>query len=170
MPIDISTRPTEQQLKRWIRSVETEAMSDMNDFWNSKAVPIVAAEVGRVFVTQGFASWQALSPLYAARKEKVRPMATILRLTDKYFRAATRVGDSGNFVETGKTDMRYGINLSAFEVPYPLFHEEGTSKMPARPVWSTLAESPALSNKLVVAFQAWMAEKVDEQSKKIFKR
>ena len=165
--IKFSQTPTDEELKKMLTLIERDVMSNLTTFW-TKAVPIIAAETARIFVTQGYGGWQALSPNYTKWKARVRPLVTILRLTDKYFKAATQKGDPGNLIKKTRKKLTYGIDISAFDPPYPIFLEEGTAKMPARPVWSNLASSNALREKLVIALRDWTSKKVQKELKKVF--
>ena len=165
--IEFSQTPTDDELKKMLTLIERDVLSNLTTFW-TKAVPIIAAETARVFVTQGYGGWADLDPDYAKWKARVRPLVTILRLTDKYFKAATEKGAPGNLIKKTRKNLTYGIDISAFDPPYPIYLEVRTEKMPARPVWSKLAGSNALREKLVVALRDWTSKKVQKELKKVF--
>ena len=163
MKINPKFEPNEKQIIAWIKSME-KSLTEKIDY--KKFVPIVSAEAARVFVTQGYGSWSPLSKRYAAKKAKVRPHVTILRLTDEYFSAATQVGHVNNLMEATKKGLVYGVQ--AFTPNYPLFHEVGTSRMPARPVWENLIESEDLQTKVIVAFRKQIQENIAKEGRRFF--
>jgi len=75
-------------------------------------------------------AWQPLSRRYAEWKQKHFPFKKILRRTDRLYRSLIAKGDENvfnpqpQFVELGTV------------VPYAVFHQRGTKKMPARPLIS----------------------------------
>ena len=169
---DFSVTPTLEQLKGWIVAVEKEVLSDLTDFWDNHASPLVIDEMTRIFVTEGYGTWPALSPKYKARKDKYYQGKTILRRKDTYFQAVTRKDVQGNryFRDTDK--MVWGVDIgwfkSTYGFPYPVAHEFGTDKMPARPVFSTAAESERLQNELVEGLKNYLHKKISEEAAKIF--
>lgn len=124
MGIKIEIRNPER-LKNQIRLIGTlikdwkEPLTNIrNDFWNEERA---------IFESEGSAGnrskWAALSAKYAATKAKKFPGKTILRATDKLFNQMT----GGGFSAITSTSMFAGTKL-----PYAVFHQLGTSKMPAR--------------------------------------
>ena len=164
MNVSIKTNPTPQQIVQWAKNVEQNVVENVDYM---QFAPIVAAETARIFVTEGYGEWAALSRPYAARKAKQRPFSTTLRLTDEYFKAATQINNPRNIAQATKKGLVYGVQ--GFNPNYPLFHELGTNKMPARPVWSKLSESEALQQKVMITFRRWVAQKADEESRKAFR-
>lgn len=68
-----------------------------------------------------------LSPRYAALKRRLYGDKTILRATDKLYESFTPQSP-GNINRITKTTAEFGSS-----VPYGIFHQQGTSRMPARP-------------------------------------
>jgi len=166
--VKFELNPSTNEIKKWVNAVETKVLSNLTEFWELRAVPIVAQSVANIFVTEGVGTWAPLNPAYAARKSRTHPFKTILRRSDLYFKSSTDRKRSGNLFETTPKSMTYGINLSAFGKPYPIFHELGTKKMPARPVWSLLVKLPAFKLKLIVALRKYLKDKVAVESKRVF--
>ena len=74
------------------------------------------------------APWKPLSPAYAERKRQEFGAKPILRATDVLFRSLTRQGAEGNIHRINDLDAEFGSN--DFKA---VFHQFGTSRMPARP-------------------------------------
>ena len=161
--LEAKMQPTPEAIQQWIRGMEKSIISKMD---YKKFAPVVAAEVARIFVTQGYGSWAPLSENYAIRKAKIRPFSTILRLTDEYFQAATQVGHSKNIMRANNKSLIYGVG--GFSPNYPLFHEIGTAKMPARPVWDKLAKSQPLQEKIVLAFRKQLHKNLEKEGARFF--
>lgn len=165
LKIKVKTNPSIEHLQSTLKKVEAEVFEDLREFWEKRAVKIVAQEVGRMFATEGLGAWAPLNSKYAARKAKVYPMRTILRLSNAFFKAATDRRSGANVFEFSKDKMTYGVNSSKFPAPYPLFHERGTSKMPARPIWSILGKSVVLKRNMVISLRLYLKQKVRETFK-----
>jgi phage gpG-like protein len=105
-------------------------LKDMRKIW-----PKVADELDRIveliFHSEGGATvsgqWAELSSKYAQRKH---PDRGILRRTDRLFTSLTRKhsGDATFIVR------RDGFTRGT-KVPYAKYHQSGTRKMPARPIY-----------------------------------
>ena len=143
MQITIQVSPSFADLADNIGETDERLNSlDLNDL-----VPVIVAEVIRVFETEGYGQWAALSPEYRAWKEANYPGQPILRLTDKYFSAASQPGSPNNFIESDDNRIEYGVD----GVEYAGYHEYGTSKAPPRPVFSLLEESEAFQQAVTQA-------------------
>ena len=174
--IQMSITPTLPELKRWVEGWEKEALKDLTPFWDKYGTRLVAEELARVFVTEGYGTWAPLSPRYAITKSRLYPGKTILRRRDAYFRSATRKGAAGNFYERDKDKMEWGSDLSwfaaSFGYPYPAVHEGGTtqsSMTPPRPVYELAANSQALQNNLVIGLKDWLHKTIEKESRKYFR-
>lgn len=79
--------------------------------------------------TAWFASqpWVALSPRYAAEKQKRFGSKPILRALDDLFRSLTQQGAEGNIHQVSDLSAIFGTSD-----PKAGFHRTGTSRMPAR--------------------------------------
>ena len=71
--------------------------------------------------------WKELSPDYAKAKEKQIPGVPLLVRTGRLKESMISKGAEGNITLIGKTQAVFGST-----VPYGIFHDEGTSKMPKR--------------------------------------
>ena len=175
MPIDIkmSIEPTVVEIKYFINMVEKEALDNLKPFWDKWARPVVIQEIATIFVTENYGTWASLSIPYAIYKHRHFPGKTILRRKDSYFRAATKKGAKGNLYDVTNDQMIWGIDEDTFAnvygAPYPVFHEVGTSKMPARPVFSVAASSRELHNNLVIALSDYLSKVIARETKKHFK-
>lgn len=92
-----------------------------------KIAPRFYGIIRRKFQQEG-PGWQALSPAYAARKAEIYGNKTILRATDALYNSF-QPGAAGNVQRISPTSAEYGTNVS-----YAVFHQFGTSRMPARSV------------------------------------
>lgn len=125
----------------FIREIERLSEGLIDDFdWGSLA-PLVAEAADRIFASEGRGKWPQLSRAYAAWKERNYPGKGILELTGAYRAAATQIGAPHNVVEVGDDHLTYGVE----GLEYPVFHESGTERMPARPVFELLEEDEELS-------------------------
>ena len=155
MQVQIKATP---QLDTFIRNIErlSENLTDGFD-WESLA-PMVAEAAADVFASQGRGGWAQLSPAYARWKERNFPGKGILELTGAYLRAATQVGAPHNLVEVGPDHLTYGVE----GLDYPVFHESGTDRLPARPVFDLLAEDEDLSSNVKEALSEHINQKLSE--------
>jgi phage gpG-like protein len=115
--------------------------SDLRPFWTDEFAPRFFAKVQDRFALQGqgrgpggrFASgrWAGLSPAYRVWKERNYPGQPILtrtgRLRESMMWSGSSVGPDGIFIAEPTTVV------VGTAVPYGVFHQTGTSKMPARP-------------------------------------
>ena len=133
MQIQIQTNPAFSDLADEMGEIDERLNSlDLNDL-----VPVIVEEVVRVFETEGYGQWPALSPAYKEWKAANYPGQPILRLMDKYFSAATQPGNPNNFIDLDDNRIEYGVD----GLDHPRYHEDGTSKTPARPVFGLIEES-----------------------------
>lgn len=96
---------------------------------------------------EGLRKWAALSPEYARWKARVAPGAPILTLTGRLRRSlAGQTADS--IVEIDDFRLVYGT-----AVPYAIYHQMGTRKMPARPM---LRMSANLRARLMIALRNYL--------------
>lgn len=111
-------------------------LRDLKPFFLKEGSDIVYREIRKVFLNEGYGSWSALSPKYAAWKSRFYPGKTILRRDDTYFQAATGPNASDSFREATASRLRIGVTGPE----YAIYHEEGTQRMPARPVFELAAD------------------------------
>jgi len=167
--------PPLERLKLAIELAEREVLDDLRGFYDKHAYRLVAEEIARVFVSQGYGTWQPLSERYKLWKSKAYPGRTILRLRNRYFRASTLKGATGNLFWRDKRNMQFGVDLSAFrlayEFPYPIIHERGSekTKLPKRPVFALAERSPLLHSKLRDSFQKWIHKEVNRRFNQVFR-
>jgi phage gpG-like protein len=107
----------------------TEAVSDFAPVFSQIADDFLELE-SRQFESEGKAGsggWAALSPRYAAWKQKRYPGAKILERTGLMKLSLTTNINFG-IREVSATQLVLGT-----KVPYAIYHQKGTRKMPARP-------------------------------------
>lgn len=81
------------------------------------------------FESEGGSQWQALSPRYAAWKNRTYPGKTILRRTDRMYNVAT--GQPGDYDLRGSE-----LHIRMGGAPYWRAHDEGTGRLPVRKILS----------------------------------
>jgi hypothetical protein len=102
------------------------AISDLRGFWPS-VVPLFISWMREQFAAEGAwggASWAPLTPRYAAWKAKKYPGRSILYATGDLRRAAS---SPGRFATPSTLTL-------SIQDPKAGYHQDGTSKMPARPI------------------------------------
>ena len=155
MQIQIKATP---QLDTFIRNIErlSENLTDGFD-WESLA-PTVAEAVDNIFASEGRGQWPQLSEAYARWKAKNYPGKGILELTGAYRTAVTQIGSAHNVLETTDNSLTYGVE----GLDYPVFHESGTNRLPARPVIDLLAEDEDLLREIGELFNTFINQKLNE--------
>lgn len=101
-------------------------LSDLRSFW-PLLVPVVTGWWRRQFETEGEfggTRWAPLSPAYRAYKQRVRPGKTLLVFDGDLRRAASRPSRS-------QTPTSLSLTI---DDPKAVYHQEGTGRMPARPI------------------------------------
>ena len=119
---------------------------------------MVAEAADRIFASEGRGGWPQLSEAYARWKARNYPGKGILELTGAYRNAATQIGSPHNVVEVGPDHLTYGVE----GLDYALFHESGTNRLPARPVFDLLAEDEELFRAVTEAFSEYLNQKLSE--------
>ena len=132
--VSIDTEELKRNLDKFSKKLD-----DLSPFWQS-FVPVVQNLFNEVFINEGAVPgsgrWQPLSPKYQEWKSRNYPGKTILRLTDRLYNETV----NSPVVIIGPNEMTYGTN-----VPYAQYLEEGTSKMPPRPLFGAVANyAPAI--------------------------
>ena len=155
MQVQIKTTP---QLNALMRNIDQLSENLTQGFdWESLA-PMVAEAADRIFASEGHGGWPQLSEAYARWKARNYPGKGILELTGAYRSAATQVGAPGNSITTTENSLTYGVE----GLDYPVYHETGTDRMPARPVFDLLAEDEELSRAVTEAFSKHINQKLNE--------
>ena len=100
-----------------------EALLDLEPLWEL-VKPVAASVEEDQFSTQGQGAWPPLAESTIARKEAGGwPADPLIRTGD----LKASLVDPGRAADTGPSHMTYGT-----DVEYAIFHQEGTSRMPAR--------------------------------------
>ena len=72
--------------------------------------------------------WADYRPKYAARKAKIMPLYPMLKWTGALYRSITDQKDAYAVSRPGRFSLEVGS-----DIPYGMYHQYGTSKMPTRP-------------------------------------
>lgn len=105
-------------------------LTDLSPFWKRHVQPYTYTVIDRIFGTEGYGRWAALSPQYAARKAITHPGQSILRRNDVYYRAATSENHSDSVTNIEPLALVLGVST-----PYAQFHEQGQG-VPQRAVYA----------------------------------
>ena len=103
------------------------AVSDNKEFLSSVAVSEIKKEVSRVFSSKGFGGWPPLAP-------------STLRYKRRYGYSSDPLVRTGSM--KGEMTSLSGVSITSNKLvyesntPYAKYHEYGTSRIPARPVFS----------------------------------
>ena len=104
-------------------------MQDLSDFYKNHARPILIRDIDDIFQRGG-------SPRWSPRKPQTPPVThPLLRRTGRLYNSLTKPGGENIFRVT-KSNLVFGTS-----VPYARYLEEGTKRMPARPILKTVASS-----------------------------
>lgn len=107
-------------------------IDDWQPFW-AQIRNFLIGVMKEQFATEGSRAlkWEALSPRYAAWKERNYPGKTILRLTDRLYNSLTRVGSPDMIYEPEDKGMLFGTR-----VPYAGKHQLGEGRLKQRRILS----------------------------------
>ena len=96
-------------------------------------------KIREVFATEGYGTWPELSEPYASNKRAAVGNKTILRYSDRYYKAATSPTEDSIF-EVTRRGLEIGVKSENFPDSYPLLHEEGDPErnLPPRPVFRNI--------------------------------
>ena len=155
--MQISIR-SQQNIDTFIRNIGQLSETLTDDFDWASLAPMVAEAADRIFASEGRGAWSQLSEAYARWKAKHYPGKGILELTGAYRRAATQIGAPHNIVEVGDDHLTYGVE----GLDYSVFHEAGTERMPARPVFELLEEDEELSASVKEVISEHINQKLSE--------
>src|SRR2546425_6010825 len=106
-------------------------ISDWQPFWQQTFIPFFYRWVLQDFVNEGAQSgdrWAALSPEYATWKALHFPGRGILVRSGVLKASLTQTDDPHAVVHMTPTGLEIGS-----DVPYGIFHQVGTTRMPQRP-------------------------------------
>ena len=140
-----------RSLERQLRDVEAEA-KDLSNFIKETAVPLVRKEVKRLFDSGGYFQWPALAPSTVARKGHSR----ILIDTRRLIRSVTLESSADKVIEITDNSLVFGTN-----VPYARYHEEGTSRLPKRPVFELLGQHGRFLRRMEIALDKHFQSRID---------
>ena len=155
MQVRIQTQP---DLDTFSHSIEQLGNNLTDGFDWSLLAPLIAEAADNIFASEGRGAWPQLSEAYARWKAKNYPGKGILELTGAYRTAVTQIGSAYNVLETTDNSLTYGVS----GLDYPVFHESGTNRLPARPVLDLLAEDEDLLREIGELFSAFINQKLNE--------
>lgn len=134
-----------------------DSLSDLRPLWPEVIREFYLIEAEQ-FDSEGAAGasgkWAPLSDTYAKYKQVAYPDKPILRADDDLFESLTDPEAAGAILQPEQDQLTIGTS-----VPYAIYHQRGTSRMPARPPIS-LAE--AQKRRLQKAIQAGLVRFVRE--------
>jgi phage gpG-like protein len=132
-------------MRRYLEGIKRRALNLAPVFLRFRDVWFEQNE--RVFAAEGLpTAWPALSPAYAAWKQRNFPGKTILRRTDRLFGSLTSMAPDTIFQATPRT-LRMGSR-----VPYFMAHQVGAGNLPARPPLVLLPETFSELHMMVMDF------------------
>lgn len=108
-------------------------------FSMGESVRIIKKEAGKNFILKGFGKYPALEKKYFRRKMRLAPGTPILTGLTAKGKASGKLKKSivettsDSIIQIGKRSLVLGTKAKSIKgAPYPIFVQEGTSKMPAR--------------------------------------
>ena len=121
MPISINIKVS--GIQRTIRGLDRiqSRLSNFTPFWRSVAIPIVKDKLRDIFLQEG-PGWAPLAD--STLRSREYPGLPILQQTGDLMRSVI----DHPILEVSRKQLLYGTSN-----PYAQYHEEGTSRMPARP-------------------------------------
>lgn len=135
-----------------------QVLNNLQPFFRSEGSRIVYNEIREAFDSEGYGAWPPLDIDYARRKQRLAPGKPILQFSGAYFRAATRQNALGSRRRVRRNSLEIGVDERRFRGGYPEFLEEGTSRMPARPVFGSAG--PRVKSKIVDALCDYVFKRI----------
>lgn len=134
-------------------------ISDFTEFWESKFKTWWYAGRQTDYVKAGFDA--PLSPAYQRWKNQHFPNAPILVLSGRMKASLLGPGADGSVWRPGPRSLEVGS-----EVPYAIYHQVGTHRMPARPPLRFTSTDAPNVGKLLQAYvvEAWKARRAAERA------
>lgn len=121
-------------------------LGDYRSYFEEIVTPALYKRFGEIFEKQGaidgMTRWKPLAPATLAAKARRGHRLEILRRTDRLYKAYTGKNSYGR-LSIKETSLRYQ-NI----VPYGIFHERGTSRLPKRDVIERLLDYKAFRKEL----------------------
>ncbi len=129
LSISVSTKPVEKQISNLQSSI-----SNFSWAWDDIITKILHPTIRQIFESDGRGRWPR-------RKDNLPH--PLLRKSGRLFASLTNTGHRDNINRQTATSLTYGTN-----VPYSSFHEEGTSRIPARSFLQPIAEDASIEEQL----------------------
>ena len=124
-------------------------------FFEERAKPLLIEEVEAIFAREGISPrWKPLAASTVAQKRREGLDNGILRRTGKLYRAYT--GGSGASISISDTRFAYDVS-----VPYAIYHEDGTSRIPQRQVFGQVVRSKTFQRNLIIAAERYVQRIAD---------
>lgn len=121
-------------------------ITDLRGVWDDIRDDFIAGEREQ-FKTEGGSGsggWPPLSPVYKAWKDRHYPRRPLLVLNGRLLMSLTNKNNADMVYEKGKLSLKLGT-----KIPYAIYHQTGTSKMPARPPIELTERQKTLWPKLI---------------------
>ena len=119
------------------------------EFLQDIAVPYLKKDIRRAFQSRGYRTWQPLAESTIRQKTRQGYPSTPLVRTGRYQRATESL--------RGLRVRRNVLELDS-PIPYAVYHEFGTRRMPARPVFSLVTRR--LERELPRLFDRWVQRRI----------
>lgn len=105
-------------------------LDDFRPFFDKQGRDILQKSLDQVFRTNGFGSWSPLAPSTIQNKHRRGDPTATLVATGSLIRSVTAL--------RGIRRTKFTLTMT-HTTPYGQFHETGTSRMPARPIFGLVA-------------------------------
>ena len=124
-------------------------LDDFRPFFDTSGREILQSELERVFRSRGYGEWASLSASTLRDKTRRGYPADPLVATGSLRRSVTALD--------GLRRTRFTLSMS-YQVPYARFHETGTARMPARPIFGSVVRHSR--SRFVEALNRYISRKV----------
>ena len=119
------------------------------EFLQDVAVPYLRKDIRRAFQSHGYRTWRPLAQSTVAQKAKGGYSTAPLVRTGRYQRTTESL--------KGLRVRRNVLELDS-PIPYAVYHEYGTRRIPARPVFSLVTKR--LERELPRLFDRWVQRRI----------
>ena len=124
--VKINERGLQRQFQRYEKTI-----GDFRPFFDNEGRNILQSEFQRAFETRGFGQWAPLRERTLSNKRRLGQPSDPLVATGELKRSLTSL--------EGIVRTKFTLTFRS-PVPYSIYHELGTQRMPARPVFRTIVE------------------------------
>ena len=128
----LNIKVNDRQVRRLLRNYREE-LSDFRPFFDRQGRKILQDEFAEVFRSEGYGAWAPLAESTLAQKRRRGYPDDILVATGALKRSYLALRG----IRRTKFSLSY---RPPADVGYAIYHEEGTSRMPARPVFGSVVD------------------------------